>query len=316
MLIYNKLQQLRGYKQKAFNHSKFTTVFSEITHNLILYNGTPMTFFDNFSSFNLIAAHRGFRGCYPENTLCAFKASLGRCHFIELDVQLSKDMIPMVIHDPKLDRTSNARVVSEQLGVRSLRVNKWTREQLKKLDIGSWFLEKDPFGTIAQGLASKDSLQQMMPQRILTLEELLTRDTLLNIPFNVEIKDHTDKNQSKAVTEIVLRVIQKCRAEHRVLISSFNHDYLVIAKSLMPSISTGALQEGNHPADLIDYLRLLQVAAYHPDDLITDEQLIKTVRASGIGVNVFTVNDAARQKELFSMGATAVFTDFPDVDWH
>ena len=45
-----------------------------------------MTFFDRFTAEHLIGAHRGFRACRPENTLSAFKASLGRCHFIEIDV--------------------------------------------------------------------------------------------------------------------------------------------------------------------------------------------------------------------------------------
>ena len=272
-----------------------------------------MTFFDNFSTFNLVAAHRGYRAMYPENTICAFRASIGRCHFIELDVQLSKDMVPMVCHDPTLERTSNVKEMQKVLAIRSTRVNKWNSEQLKKLDFGSWFIESDPFKTIASGVADKEKLQRLVPQKISTLEEILTHETLLKIPFNIEIKDHSDKAQNKKVTEKVLQIIQKCRAESRVLISSFNHDYLVIAKSLLPAVSTGALQEGDHPPDLIEYLRALQVSAYHPADNISDERLIKTLRSAGIGVNVYTVNDKNRQKELFRMGATAIFTDFPDL---
>jgi glycerophosphoryl diester phosphodiesterase len=61
-----------------------------------------MTFFDNFSTTHFIAAHRGFRAHFPEKSLAAFTASEGQCHFIELDIQMSKDLVPVVFHDPTL----------------------------------------------------------------------------------------------------------------------------------------------------------------------------------------------------------------------
>ncbi|MFO7665628.1 MAG: glycerophosphodiester phosphodiesterase family protein [Desulfobacterales bacterium] len=270
-----------------------------------------MTFFDNFQSFRLIAAHRGFRAHHPENTLSAFKASVGRCHFIELDIQMSKDSVPVVFHDPSMERTSNAQEICKLLGLHSLHVSDWTLSQLKKLDIGSWFVDTDPFGTIIRNETSAEQLMKEMPQTIMTLEELLLHPALRKIPINIEIKDHRGKEQNKKVTECVLGVIQRTNSAGRVLISSFNHDYLVIAKNCAPTISTAALQHRSHPKNLVDYLKSLGVAAYHPADEITDAALIKKLRAAGLGINVYTVNSAKRQQELFTMGATAVFTDFP-----
>ncbi len=270
-----------------------------------------MTFFDNFQSLRLIAAHRGFRAHHPENTLSAFKASVGRCHFIELDIQMSKDFIPVVFHDPTLDRTSNAKEICRQLDVHSMNVSDWALSQLKKLDIGSWFVDTDPFGTIKKKETSTEQLMKEMPQTVITLEELLLHPALRKIPMNIEIKDHQGKEQHKKVTEYVLEIIQRTNSVARVLISSFNHDYLVIAKNCVPAISTAALQQRSHPKHLIDYLKSLGVAAYHPADEITDAALIKKLRAAGFGINVYTVNSPKRQQELFTMGATAVFTDFP-----
>ncbi|HCJ76546.1 glycerophosphodiester phosphodiesterase family protein [Thermoguttaceae bacterium LCP21S3_D4] len=52
-------------------------------------------------------AHRGFSGKYPENTMLAFeKAIEAGCDGIELDVQLSKDGIPVIVHDERLARTT------------------------------------------------------------------------------------------------------------------------------------------------------------------------------------------------------------------
>jgi len=272
-----------------------------------------MTFFDNFHTFRLIAAHRGFRAHYPENTLAAFRASVGRCHFIELDIQMSQDFVPVVIHDPILTRTSNAESKCASTGVQSLNVNAWTLSQLKTLDIGSWFLDNDPFGTLQKKEISPEILSKEMPQTIMTLEEVLLHPALRKIPINIEIKDHQGKKQHTKVTECVLEVIEKTNSMSRVLISSFNHDYLIITKDINPTISTAALQEHSHPKHLIEYLKSLGVSAYHPANDITDASLIKKIRAAGLGVNVYTINSRKRQLELFAMGATAVFTDFPHI---
>ena len=272
-----------------------------------------MTFFDNFSSDQLIAAHRGFRSCYPENTLAAFTACIGRCNFIELDIQLSKDNVPVVFHDPTLSRTSDCEHKKLQLGLESIRVGDWTVPELKALDVASWFIEDDPFNTIADKKISLKELKLIIPQRIMTLEEILHHPKLKRMPVNLEIKDHSGSPQDKLVTARVLEVIKMTKSEARVLISSFNHDYLLMCHIIYPSISTGALQKEGHPPDIIAYLRTIGVAAYHPVDSITDRSLIRHLRSAGFGVNVFTVNDKKRQKFLFNAGATAIFTDYPQL---
>lgn len=272
-----------------------------------------MTFFDNFSTFQLIAAHRGYRAIRPENTLSAFRASIGHCHFIELDVQMSKDSVPMVIHDASLDRTSNAGVKRHQFNLKSLHVCDWTLLQLKTLDLGGWFLDTDPFATIYRQQVDPRELLRELPQTILTLEEVLLHPLLRKMPINIEIKDHKGKKSGKRVAETIVEVVMKTASVGRVLISSFNHDYLIIVKNLLPAVSTAALADTSHPEDLIDYLRSLHVAAYHPADRLTDGELIRRLRAAGFGINVFTVNSRERQKALFALGATAIFTDYPEL---
>jgi glycerophosphoryl diester phosphodiesterase len=272
-----------------------------------------MPFFDNFKSIDLVGAHRGYRARYPENTLLSFCASIGRCHFIELDIQMSKDFVPVVCHDPSLERTSNAKTLQQQLGLKSLAVCDWTLHQLKTLDVGLWFLQADPFAAISNKEISIEEISRELPQRIMTLEEVLLHPYLINLPINVEIKDHRGRKQHNHVTEAVVEVIRKTGSTNRVLISSFNHDYLVLAKKISPKLALGALQDSFHPADLIEYLRSLGAVAYHPSDSIVDAKLIKKLRPAGIAVNVYTVNSKERQKQLFSLGATAVFTDYPQL---
>src|SRR5687767_9211054 len=77
-----------------------------------------------------IFAHRGSSKDCPENTMAAFKkAYQDGADGIELDVQLSKDGIPVIIHDEKLDRTTNKKG----------NVFSYAYNELTKADAGSWF---------------------------------------------------------------------------------------------------------------------------------------------------------------------------------
>ncbi len=272
-----------------------------------------MTFFDRFSAEHLIGAHRGFRALRPENTLAAFTASLGRCHFIEIDVQLSKDGVPVVIHDPTLKRTTDAPFQARTLNLTSLRVNTWNVAQLKELDAGSWFVETDPFASLATGLISLEELQPLLPQRIMTLEEMLHWSLRHKMPINIEIKDQKGTKFDRNVVTMVLDIIEKTTTASLVLISSFNHDYLFQCKALAPHISVAVLQEESHPPELIGYLRAIGASAYHPADAITDTTLIRYLRPAGFGITVYTVNDKDRQHRLFADGATAIITDVPEL---
>lgn len=254
----------------------------------------------------MIGAHRGFRAIRPENTLCAFEASLGCCHYIELDVQMSRDGVPVVHHDDTLGRTCTAD--SKVPG----RVDTWDLAQLRQLDFGSWFVDSDPFNTIKTNKVSRAELHPLLPQRIMTLEELLQWRNRVGVAINIELKNQAPSSRSdKAIVDRVLQVIQEAGCEQQVLLSSFRHDYLKEAKAKMPALLTGALQEESHPENLIEYLRELEVCAYHPESSITNREVIEGLRHHGFGVNVYTVNDPDAQSQLFQAGVSSIITDFP-----
>lgn len=73
-----------------------------------------------------IIGHRGARGMEPENTLRAVRAGMACADYVEVDVRLSLDGIPVVMHDPLLDRTTNGTGP----------VNEYTKETLQTLDAG------------------------------------------------------------------------------------------------------------------------------------------------------------------------------------
>lgn len=267
--------------------------------------------FDRLGRPPLCIAHRGFRACFPENTLCAFAASLGRCDMIELDVRLSADRVAVVFHDRMLTRTSDAGRKAAELGTASLALEDWPLAALRRLDAGSWFVENDPFGTIASGRVDVVALLALMPQRIPTLRETLTWAMHQGMALNIELKDLGADRMNEVLVAEVVAAIDGAGAGNLVLISSFNHLMLRRCHRLAPKIATAALQEGAHPDDLLAYLLNLGVCAYHPEDSITSSSLIRTLRPAGVHVNVFTVNDPHRQRSLIEAGATGIITDFP-----
>ncbi len=249
-----------------------------------------MNFLALFKKPNLIAAHRGDRSQKPENTLSALASSIGKCDFIEIDVQLTKDLIPVIIHDDTLGRTSDVTNIEKFKDRTPWRISDFTLEELQGLDFGSWFnLEYEP---------------------ILTLEEALFFSKEQYLFLNIELKDMSNIFADDIVVKIIIDMIKKTQTEHLVLLSSFYHHYLPMCKKLSPKIPTAALQMYNHPSKLIDYLHTLEVNAYHPEDKITEQKTVADLRKAGFFVNVFTVNKAKRQKQLFDWGVNGVFTDF------
>ena len=270
----------------------------------------PSSVFDRLAATPLYVAHRGYRACYPENTLCAFAASLGRCGMIELDVRLSADNVAVVFHDQMLTRTSDAGAVAVELGLTSLALHDWRLEQLRRLDVGSWFLEADPFEALRMGQADRGRLLACLPQRLPSLRQVLAWAMAHRMPLNIEIKDLSVSRHNELLVSEVVREIAAAKASAHVVISSFNHTVLRVSRRLDPEIATAALQEGAHPPDLLEYLRALSVCAYHPAAALANPAVIRTLRAAGLHVNVFTINDPVRQRQLFAAGATGIFTDY------
>ena len=249
-----------------------------------------MNFLALFKKPNLIAAHRGDRSQKPENTLSALASSIGKCDFIEIDVQLSKDLVPVIIHDHTLGRTSDVSEVAKFANKAPWRVSDFTEEELRSLDFGSWF--------------------DHQYEPILTLEKALSFAKEHHLFLNVEIKDMSSTFNDETVVEIIIDMIKKTQTEYLVLLSSFYHPYLPVCKKRSSQIATAALQRSTHPSNLIDYLHMLQVDAYHPQDKICDQKTVSSLKEAGFFVNVFTVNNTKREKELFDWGVSGVFTDF------
>ena len=261
-----------------------------------------MGFFEQYKTKQLIASHRGFRALYPENTLLAFKKSLKKCDFLEFDIQFTKDDIPVVFHDNKLIRTSNAKKLKEFKSPYYL----WdyTYTQLRTLDISSWFYDNDPF-------FQKSRLKKPKRiQRILSLDQAILFAKQNQLPINIEIKYKDTHLLNEKQLKSIVDIIQKYAYKKHILISSFCHEYIKTIKQIDSTISTAALAHKKFPNDLVTYLKHLQVEAYHVNEKLATKKLIKQLRENGFIVNVYTINNRQKQEKLFYYGVTSIFTDF------
>lgn len=228
-----------------------------------------------------ILAHRGNRVAAPENTLAAFRAVAATgADGVELDVQLSADGAPVVIHDETLDRTTD--------GAGAVRDH--TLAALRALDAGRWFGEA------------------FAGERIPTLAEVLDlfRDGALIL--NVELK--TSIEPYPGLVPAVLAELRHAGMEARVVLSSFNHYTLLEAARLAPEIPRAALF-----SDVViapwDYARRHGFSAVHPERHGCDAALIRSCHEAGLAVRTYTVNDPAEAARLLALGVDGIFTDDP-----
>ena len=161
-------------------------------------------------------AHRGFSGKYPENTKVAFtKAIELEADMIELDVTLSRDRVPVVIHDDTVDRTSDGKG----------KVRNLTLDKLRLLDFGSWQSSK------------------FSDQRISTLEEVLQQIKKSKIGLNIEIKSSAfeKKYSDFCIESQTLQLIQKYKLFNRIVISSFEPGVLMRLRELSANVKLAYL---------------------------------------------------------------------------
>ncbi len=231
-----------------------------------------------------IMGHRGAAGHAPENTLASFRtaARLGVA-WVEFDVHLSTDRVPVLLHDDTLDRTTDGEGA----------VDAHTADELANLDAGSWF--SDSFSG----------------EPVPTLERTLQLLASLGLGANVEIKPSPGRESETGSAVARMLREQWPSALPQPIVSSFKTESLAAARQTAPSIPRALLVRkvaGNWVRDL----RELDCFALHCSHKGLSASDAEQVRRSGYPLNLYTVNDRDRSETLLSWGAGTIISDYPD----
>jgi glycerophosphoryl diester phosphodiesterase len=231
-----------------------------------------------------VIGHRGAAACAPENTLAGLrKAKALGCRWVEFDVRLTADSRPVLLHDDRLERTTNGRG----------RVSALTFAAVRRHDAGKWFHSS------------------FTEERVPSLEEALMLLAELGLGANVELKAARGKEAATGavVAELLARTWPADPAH--LLISSFQRAALAAARDRAPHISRGILFR-RIPKNWCNIAARLGCVTIHADQQGLRPTVLSEIRRAGYPLLAYTVNDPERAKILFDFGVKSVFSDFPD----
>ncbi|MGH7047082.1 MAG: glycerophosphodiester phosphodiesterase [Stellaceae bacterium] len=232
-----------------------------------------------------IIGHRGAAAYAPENTLVGLRRAraLG-CRWVEFDVRLTADGELILLHDERLDRTTNGsgKARSQPLAAIAAR------------DAGAWFAP------------------QFAGEAVPTLAQAIEVLAELGLGANVEIKASRSAAAETGAATADLLSRRWPAALPPPLLSSFLEDALIAARDRAPRLARGLLV-GSVPRDWRTRLDRLGCATINPDQRRLRPAIVAELAHSGYAVLAYTVNDAARARELFAWGVTSVFSDVPDL---
>ncbi|MCG8588711.1 MAG: glycerophosphodiester phosphodiesterase [Proteobacteria bacterium] len=245
----------------------------------------------------LVLGHRGAAGDAPENTLEAFaRGTADGAHILESDVQATSDGVPVLLHDPDVDRTTDGRGAAAEL--------EW--EQLQALDAGFRF---DPSGDGSFPARGRG-------HRVPSVEEAFAR--LPDARFNLEIK-----SAAPGLIDRMLDLVEAAGRAERTLLTAGNDAIMAELRERTRArgiaVALGACTgdvlgfvktaiSGEPPPDGVMALQIPVEFAGRP--LITPE-LLSHAHRHQVQVHAWTINDPAEIARLLELGVDGIVTDHP-----
>lgn len=231
-----------------------------------------------------VYAHRGYSGKYPENTMLAFREAekLG-CYGVEMDVQLSRDGQVVIIHDEKIDRTTDG----------TGNVRDYTLQELKQFNAAAVWNGVHGF------------------QSIPSFEEYCQWAQDKDLVTNIEIKNGVFYYEG--LEEKTLELVKKYGLEKKVVFSSYNHCAITLLSRLAPEIPVGALVEHEGLGNPGYYCHKYGFAYYHPGYKGMTDEDVADCKKYGVGINVYTINDMGALEKMYDWGCESVISNYPGV---
>jgi glycerophosphoryl diester phosphodiesterase len=276
-----------------------------------------------------IYGHRGARGVLPENTLESFKYLFeNNIHAYETDILISKDFIPVITHDFRLDPSYTKDINDNWIEDENIKIIDLTYDQILQFDVGT--LNK--LSKYGRKFINQKSLQN---QKIPKLSELLklTSDNIVeDLLINLEIKSTPiEKNltpEPDEMVKIIIDEVSRSNLEDRIIYSSFDWRVLREIKERDSKIPRAYLTSGargkiydkspwldftplHNGVELPELIKALGGSAWHPNYKDVNKEIVQTSHDKGLPVNVWTVNRESDMLRMIDYGVDGIMTDYP-----
>ena len=232
-----------------------------------------------------VIGHRGAAATAPENTIASLRkaAELGAT-WVEFDVMLTRDGVPVLFHDDNLRRTTGRDALMAEIDY----------AELSTLDAGSWFAP------------------EFAGEPVPTLEAALIALLDLGLHPNIELKPFPghDAHTAAAAVEVIARVWPRHRPPP--LISSYSRQSLEVAMVRAPHMPRGLIAR-RPPHDWRKLLHAFACTSFHAGHRWLSRRTVDRIKDAGAVVGAFTVNDPRRARVLVERGVDGIFTDAPDL---
>ncbi len=244
----------------------------------------------------LIIAHRGASLVAPENTITAFKQALEvGADGIEFDVRLSRDGIPVVIHDATLQRT----------GLVEGQVAELTANDLEEIDVGAWF-QSDTTPPAFAG--------ERIPRLHHVLKLFANSQGLLYIELKLRSEERAELAQA------VTKLIREFPMTDRVVVESFDLASIEAIKACDGNIRTAALFQrrwmrhipflrSETMVDLAVKSGASEIALHHK---LIDKPTVDAALAADLEVIAWTVDDPVWIDRARALGISTLITNDPE----
>jgi glycerophosphoryl diester phosphodiesterase len=249
--------------------------------------GQPHRFADD--AFPVVVAHRGASSTRPENTIPSFEEAIRLgAGILEFDVRLSRDGVPVVIHDAAVDRTTDGTGLVHEL----------TADELSSLNAGT-AAEPTPLPTLAE------VLRCVSGRAAIAVE-------IKNIPGEPAFEPTREP-----IVEAVHTELERQGFEGAVLVVSFNPSSIAASKAVAPDVPTGFLT-----TDLVEPREALAYAVSAGHDMIlpgtrasipAGPSFVAEVHAAGLRLGTWTVDDLETFGMLLDRGFDAVASNDPEM---
>ena len=279
--------------------------------------------------FIKIYGHRGARGVLPENTLESFKYLFeNNIRAYETDILISKDNIPVITHDFKLDPSYTKDVNGNWIKDANIKIIDLTYEEILKYDVGT--LNK--LSRYGRKFINQKSLDNQKIPKLSDLLKLSSDNDFDDLLINLEIKSTPIEEgltpSPEEIVKIVIDEVGRSNLSDKIIYSSFDWRVLREIKERDPKIPRAHLTSGakgkiydkspwldftplHSEVELPKLIKALGGSAWHPNYKDVNKEVIEISRNEGLPINVWTVNREQDMLRMIDYGVDGIMTDYP-----